>query len=312
MSEIIRVAAPGKLFLGGEYAVLRGGTAVIAAVDVTALATIADGPVHPSPVIDAVREQVARTIRRPLAELPGVVVRTPRFERGRSKIGLGSSAAVAAASCGVMFEWAGRPIADHRDELLAVASTAHRRAQGGKGSGADVACSVIGGAIRFNSTAGGQSVHLSGLHLVPVWTGRAASTAELLECIVAFGKRDPQGHQSRFDELIELSQGLADAYQSLDIGQIIELTGRYGDGMNRLGRAAGAPIVTPQHRQAIALARALGGAAKPSGAGGGDTAVAVFGEPESARRFASRCRASGLTPLDLKFGVLGTRRLPLA
>jgi len=54
----------------------------------------------------------------------------------------------------------------------------------------------------------------------------------------------------------------------------------------QLGVAAQAPIVTDVFKRAADLAKELGGAAKPSGAGGGDIGVAMFATPETARLFA--------------------------
>ena len=62
--------------------------------------------------------------------------------------------------------------------------------------------------------------------------------------------------------------------------------------------------------RAAELARSLGGAAKPSGAGGGDLGVAFFADERAARDFAARC-PEGLLVLDLQLGATGAyRRLP--
>ena len=61
---------------------------------------------------------------------------------------------------------------------------------------------------------------------------------------------------------------------------------RAGNALAALGQAAGLPIVTPPFARAAALARELGGAAKPSGAGGGDVGVAFFTDQEAAATFA--------------------------
>jgi phosphomevalonate kinase len=47
----------------------------------------------------------------------------------------------------------------------------------------------------------------------------------------------------------------------------------------------------------MSLAAAHGGAAKPSGAGGGDCAVAFFPDSVSQNLFESRCAAEGLVPI---------------
>jgi phosphomevalonate kinase len=93
------------------------------------------------------------------------------------------------------------------------------------------------------------------------------------------------------------------------VPDIISATRQYGESMKRLGEAAKAPIVVAEHERASELASELGGAAKPSGAGGGDVAVAVFGGSDGAMRFRALSRERGLRPLDLTFGAQGLRRV---
>ena len=52
------------------------------------------------------------------------------------------------------------------------------------------------------------------------------------------------------------------------------------EALNLLGDEASAPLVLPAHARLDALARAFGGAAKPTGAGGGDLAWLIAGAPE--------------------------------
>jgi phosphomevalonate kinase len=49
----------------------------------------------------------------------------------------------------------------------------------------------------------------------------------------------------------------------------------------------------------VALAAELGGAAKPSGAGGGDCAIALFEHPDVAADFRQRCAAAGTPPIEV-------------
>jgi len=69
------------------------------------------------------------------------------------------------------------------------------------------------------------------------------------------------------------------------------------DALARLGDAAGAPIVTPLDERVAEVARRHGGAAKPSGAGGGELAV-VFALGEEALAAAlAECGRRGAPPL---------------
>ena len=301
-------SAPGKLFLGGEYAVLRGAEAVVTAVDRRVVAVSTSREEHLSPVLKVVREHVVRQLQhtsRGPVDLPPIQVRSRDFQIGGKKIGLGSSAAVSAAATGLLFELAGLPIADNRRDILELAIAAHRAAQGGRGSGADVAAAVQGGTLIFRMDGKLEPVDTHGMQLVPVWSGQSASTKELISKIDLFRGRDPSGHRACFAELRQLADRLAQAFRSENTADIIEATALYGQGMDRLGRASGAPIVTKKHALIANLAHSLGGSAKPSGAGGGDAAVAVFESLDAARKFRTLCYRYELIPLELQTGAQG-------
>jgi phosphomevalonate kinase len=305
-----RASAPGKLFLSGEYAVLEGAPAVVTAVDRRATAFVVERPPPRSPVLDA----VARAVRRYLAQrtdtetaLPPVRAASDSFAERRQKLGLGSSAAVAAAACGALFEWAGLSIETHREQIFEIARAAHAEAQGGEGSGADVAAAVLGGSMIYAMDNPAIPIAISGLETVFVWTGRSASTVELLGQIRALEAHDQARYRDHIDAMVEQALAIADAYRRGEPQQIVELTARYGDQMSRLGKAAGAPIVTPEHAAVAELARDCEGGAKPSGAGGGDVAMAAFHSAGSATMFRELCHKRGLRVLDLSLGAPGLR-----
>ncbi len=94
------VTAPGKIFLVGEYAILEGGAAVLAAVNRYAVAQFVPG-------MDPASKVVAEAVKRATAEtgeagsalpLGSVLVNSEDFMQGNRKIGLGSSAATAVAA----------------------------------------------------------------------------------------------------------------------------------------------------------------------------------------------------------------------
>ena len=77
--------------------------------------------------------------------------------------------------------------------------------------------------------------------------------------------------------------------------------------MAALGDAAGCEIVTRPHTALAALARRHGGAAKPSGAGGGDLGVAFTVGNDATQRLREDARAAGLTLLSLGAPAPGLR-----
>jgi phosphomevalonate kinase len=162
-----------------------------------------------------------------------------------------------------------------------------------------VAAAVLGGTIAFTRDERPTPLTLRGVSLAFVWSGRPASTVGLLDRVDALARRAPAEHRALLAELTAVAAELAAAYRDADATAIVGGTAAYGAALARLGRAASAPIVTSAHQRIAELARRAGGAAKPSGAGGGDMAVAVFGEPAARAAFLERCREHGLAPFEL-------------
>ncbi len=311
------VLAPGKLFLAGEYAVLEGGVAVVAAASRYALAQFQP---QMAPTSALVAEATARA-RAALGDVAAAVpegaaqVSTDTFFLEGVKLGLGSSAAAAVAAAGALLEYAGVSLAVNRELLFSVADAAHRASQGGVGSGADIATAVYGGFVRFvrlpdSAPVISRILPPPDLHVVVFWTRTAARTAQLVTEVRAFAERAPQGYAERMGALRAAAGAFAEAFTAHDARGVV----RWADACHRsladLGEAADLPIVTPEVARAAELARHFGGAAKPSGAGGGDLGVAFFSEARAAHTFVARCPEE-LLVLDLQLGATGAyRRLP--
>jgi phosphomevalonate kinase len=306
---MIRVRAPGKAILAGEYAVLHGAPAIAVAVDRDVIAgdgTPADGA--GSPFVAAARAHAAAACGWTLG--PVQVDSSALYEAG-DKLGLGSSAAVTAAVVGLAFARAGRALDADRRALFDVADAAHAAAQGTRGSGVDVACSVFGGALRFCRQDGAVAVTPVALpvelRMTFLWAGRPASTAELIGRVKALAEADPPRHRDAIAQLTTHAQGFAGAVAAADAAALIAAASAYGDGMAALGDACGCAIVTPAHAAFAAIARRHGGAAKPSGAGGGDLGVAFTVGDNATRALRDEARAAGLTLLSLGAPAPGLR-----
>jgi phosphomevalonate kinase len=107
--------------------------------------------------------------------------------------------------------------------------------------------------------------------------------------------------------LREAAAALTGAIERADTRAAIDACDAHAHAMAALGMAADAPIVTPALRRASRLAAEHGGAAKPSGAGGGDVALAFFERDEDAVRFGEACPEAGLTLLPIALGDVGVR-----
>ncbi|MCC6874655.1 MAG: hypothetical protein IT378_10150 [Sandaracinaceae bacterium] len=97
-------------------------------------------------------------------------------------------------------------------------------------------------------------------------------------------------------------------FEDGDLAEVVRATAAHGDAMAALGEAAGAPIVTEALARVARIAKDCGGAAKPSGAGGGDVALALFADGADAERFDRACAREGLNLLSLRLGAEGVRR----
>lgn len=311
---MITARAPGKAILAGEYAVLHGAPAIVVAVDRAVRAWFAPaggrGTMH-SPFTVAALERAAAWLTGRGLSADGLLqsgalgVDSSALYDGALKIGLGSSAAVTVATLGAALASRGVRIVDHhsqadaisREELFTLADEAHAAAQGTRGSGIDIACAIWGGALRFRRTPTTpeiSSINIpEALRLTFVFTGQSASTGELVGKVNALAERDPVRHRAAIERLTDGATRFADALAAGDLGAIVSAADAYGESMAALGRAAGAPIVTPELARLSALARRAGGAAKPSGAGGGDLGVCFTVNQESTERLRALVSEAG-------------------
>lgn len=276
--------APGKLFLAGEYAVLDGGQALVAAVDrgVTCRVTPGDGLTTPG-----------GDSRFVAAALAAVGAPAGQYDFGLwnptdlpSKPGFGGSAAAVAAACalGLARQQApDRPL--DIDAVARVAVRVHQRVQGG-GSGLDVVASVRGGLARY---AGPARHELAPLPLLAVWSGRSAATGPRVQRYLAWSAAARSAFVADSDAVV--GSWLADPVAALDAARRLLAS--------QLSQA-GVDYRTPGLDRIAVLARDHGGAAKPSGAGGGDVAVAVIPDPDARRAFSLACAAEGLTPIPVR------------
>jgi mevalonate kinase len=270
------VRAPGKAMLIGEYAVLEGGPAVVAAVDCYADARLepsSQGRAQASPfIVQAEAEAQAELQRRGLAVSGLPVVNTAAFSQNGRKLGLGSSAAATVAAVGALFQAAGVDLDDRQNRvaLHGVARRAHDAAQGVPGSGADVLAAVFGGLQTLNSDGDVRELQLPGellLRLVP--TSTSASTAELVARYRSVGAAVTPARQ----RMIEAARRFIAACRDGDAGALLAAVAAAQEAFLALGRILDRELVTDEHRAIASAATRAGGVAKPSGAGGGDLAV---------------------------------------
>jgi phosphomevalonate kinase len=142
---------------------------------------------------------------------------------------------------------------------------------------------------------------------VLVWTGTPADTTTLVTQVnAARGARTA----SALRELGDTALALAAAFAAEDAAGAVEVVARGAIALAALGAAAQAPLVPPIWREVHDLARVHGGAAKPTGAGGGDLLLAVFAKADDAETFRREAAGRGMTPVTSAVSPLGVDLQP--
>ncbi|CAL9375987.1 Phosphomevalonate kinase [Streptomyces sp. enrichment culture] len=286
----------------------------------------ADGPRAPDrlgPVvsaIDVVDELLAERGRR---ASPIRVSITSRLHRGGTKFGLGSSGAVTVATVTAVAAYHGMELSPDDRFRLALLATARRDP---RSSGGDLAASVWGGWVAYRAPdraavlamarRGGVEHALRepwpgfavrrlppprGLALEVGWTGEPASTSSLAGRLETGERR---GSAARRD-FVRRSDACVDAsIRALERGDDDELLHRIRGARRMLADlddAVRLGVFTARLTALCDAAEAVGGAAKPSGAGGGDCGIAFLdaaAAPE-ASRLRERWAAAGVLPLPI-------------
>jgi phosphomevalonate kinase len=350
----VKLAAPGKAFLAGEYAVLLpGGAALVVGVDRFLHATVrplagksveivhrpsgsfvagelvADGISWMGGIPGEVR--FAARAAALVARLCAIECRALRgfslayeddFAHDGKKVGLGGSAAAGVLAVRATCAAQDRALAG--EETMALAAAAHFEEQGGRGSGADVAACALGGLLEVTVRRGlrvaedpadllrdpplsARRLPLpSDLRLLLAFTGTAADSRALVGQVLEFARANPSRFRSRCESIsaqrAALCAALEAAARSDSQGPrdaALDSVRRAAAAMAALGEEAGVAIATPELSRACAIAASAGAAAKPSGAGGGDCAIAIAFQDEAIERAARDLAATGFYPMRI-------------
>jgi phosphomevalonate kinase len=318
--------APGKLIALGEYAVLEGAPAVVLALDRYVEASIgpsddgncrlliraADvvegrfvpGTASSAPLVDL----VASTVTPPLAF--SATIDSQALFAGSAKLGLGSSAAVLCVWAAAFRAFARSRGAAAPELAVAELIELHRRFQGGKGSGLDVAASYTGGAITFRLAASGVpqigSVRLpNSVGFAGIFAGRSASTPQLVAHYRAWRRDRPREAEALTRRLTALAEAGCAALRVDDAVGWLDAFAAYGRGLQELGETIGVEIVTAEHRAIGAEAARHGVAYKVSGAGGGDLGLACSADSERLEAFRKSVGDRGFRVINVSLAEHG-------
>jgi len=297
--------APGKLFLLGEYAVLHGGLALVAAVDRYVEAELREdreGYKTLGADLDSRLPIQVLDVAECAELLHGLTVDVSAVFEGDSKLGFGSSA----ASCVAILRAARPDLAD--GAVFAIADHAHRAHQNGRGSGADVAAATFGGLLSYRLAAEwaeypwiGEPPRFSEANPVELpydirieafWLGHPASSSELSGQVAKHLER-PDVRATLASIAAAASLGI-NACTDGDAGLFLTALDSGDALMERLGDQTGAPIIIEGHRTLRKLAKEFGLVAKASGAGGGDFSIVAGRKSARWLRFTTEATAAGL------------------
>jgi phosphomevalonate kinase len=332
------VQAPGKMMWLGEYAVLDGAPAIVAAIDRYVrvgfepggeglrlasnlwegewTAQAADGTLLPEQPSEAQRlaYAVVRTVADALTDVrwQAGVLHIDSSELSRdSKLGLGSSGAVAAA---LTVALAGRAIpVDAR--LLELALHAHHTFQGRAGSGSDVTASMLGGVVHCGG--GRPPFRVTGAlpAFVAFYAGQSADTRDMVRRMRQWQHSDGQQAIKLLTRLRDIAGRGAFALRKSDRPGFIDAVERFARAERDLTLASGVPIVSDSIGAIMDFCFQNGYIAKPSGAGGGDVVVGFHLQPNVAYQADAEVHARGwlrdaarernLDLLDLKIAFEG-------
>ena len=254
-AEGTTIYVPGKIVLAGEYAVLDGAPSLVLAINRGVGCHVLPGsgietPTGDSRFVKPALEKLAAYHRYQFFDW------NPVTEFGPQKPGFGGSAAACVASC----------IAAGKNPNDAFAI--HHHVQG-SGSGIDVAASIHGGMLRYHNRKVQPVAPISPLI---VWSGMSAKTGPRVQQYLAWKDRAA---------FVKETTAIVDHFREDPIHAFSALYCLLSD----MARAAKIRYQTDTIQQIVALAKKNGGAAKPSGAGGGDCVVALFPDEASLLSF---------------------------
>jgi len=308
----MRAKSPGKLVLSGAYAILRGAPALVTAVDRYVVASDNERASFETP-------EVAAALRLLQLDAPHPAFSADELRQDGRKLGLGSSAAICAASVALLqHRGSSSPElpsdADLAHSIYDITLRAHREAQAG-GSGIDVAAACFGGTLSatLEHSDGTPKLHVEPVSLphgltIETWSSPiAATTSHFVRKVFELEQQQAALFSRLMGAQIEASLAALTATLNDDLnGYIHALRSQYL-ALCALGDAAAVPIVLPELRT---LARTLAEdeCFIPSGAGGGDVTLFISNRPSSAA-FRAQAQALQFNLVPLRLAARGVHLL---
>jgi phosphomevalonate kinase len=232
------------------------------------------------------------------------------------KLGLGSSAALTVALLQGLLAQLNPNDTKITDppKLFRLAEEIHYTVQGKRGSGIDIAASCFGGIIQFRrmNSLDKPSFQIQSLALpesliiLPVWTGKSASTTNLVNQVNKFQKRNLNRYKNIIQQLSKISHLACQAFSNKEIQIYLNYCSEYYQRLKQLGEASQTNIISKVHQQIWTIANAAGAVYKPSGAGGGDIGLVLTDSQNIAQSVSDNLLRSGFEILNLSPSIRGS------
>ncbi|HLC80114.1 MAG TPA: phosphomevalonate kinase [archaeon] len=363
----VKVCAPGKIMLSGEWSVLEGCQCIVLAIDKQVCASITDSKQTQIELSDfniTTKAKITNSkirfsendekliftkhaIETTLQYLKTKKIRAKHFtlktksdiskiesQNSTAKPGFGSSAAATVAICAALLKFHGVGIFSKTEKeiLFKLSIIAHYLAQGKIGSGFDIAASTFGGALvykRFDSQwlldqikkkKIGKIVEQnwplleyrnitlpSRMQIVIGFSGKSASTKELVEKMQKFKTQKKQEYEKLIFWIREVTQNLIEALENSEEKEILTIIDENADILKQLGDLSGNELEIEEHRKMMQIASKYYAAAKFSGAGGGDCCIAVCFDPKIAHKIKVEWEHNDFDVIDAQISESGVR-----
>lgn len=245
------------------------------------------------------------------------------------KYGLGSSAAIVTSVVSAILRFVAPRYAT-KEIIFRLAALSHVCTQG-NGSGADIAASTYGGFRQYSSFQAdwllntyknastisevvdmewkyyqSENIRIPDfLNVCVGWTGTAASTKNLVQQIRLLKVSDSDAYEHFLQSSKEAVGLFLDGMNSENLSMLMDGVRKNRQALAHVGQKAKTPIETSMLTKLCDLAEQLGGAGKPSGAGGGDCGIAFMYSKDQAENLFHAWAEVGIKPLTLQPSLEG-------
>lgn len=251
-------------------------------------------------------------------------------DRSGIKYGLGSSAAVVTSIVSAILDAFGcNPT---KDVIFKLSAIAHVLTQG-NGSGADIAASTYGGLVKYTSFQAEWLLNIlekekqlanivnlkwpylsierislpSQLNVYVGWTGRPASTANLVHKVRSLKKENSEQYEAFLQQSKRAVSKVIKGIQTNESTSFYEGIKENRLALSTLGKHANVPIETEKLYLLSMAAERFGGAGKLSGAGGGDCGLAFVPKHTNIQQLYDAWEEKGIVPLHISIHPNGAQ-----